>query len=177
MAPASSAPPGEETVDLANAVAALGSQRSDGESGRGLAEGPLERKRRCRSTRRALLHIALGGLLIAGVFAILDFGTDDADGVAMLNRSFPGRDVGSQADIVFNNARTGDCLSWAKNAPDRPSFVECSAEHLFEVAEPVDMRNFQEPCGLVVRPLPGVSLRPEQQVREHCAVVRRRRGN
>ncbi|MDT5071015.1 MAG: hypothetical protein QOH82_335, partial [Mycobacterium sp.] len=41
---------------------------------------------------------------------------------------------GSRASIVFSNAQTGTCLSWPRDAPDKPSFVQCRSDHMFEVA-------------------------------------------
>jgi hypothetical protein len=111
-------------------------------------------------TRRALLHTALGGLLIAGVFAVLNFGGGDANRMARLSDATPGPSAGGQANIVFTNARSGNCLTWPPDGPNRPSFVGCKDDHLFEVVESVDMRNFQEPCQLAVQRYLGTHYDP-----------------
>jgi Septum formation len=155
MAAAASAPTGpapttDERNDLADALTAV----ADRQTGRPAGGSAVP------STRRTLVHMALGSLLIAGVFAALNVGPDDGDRVAMLSRPAPEPSADSQADVVFDHARAGDCLTWANNAPDRPAFVECSTDHLFEVAESVDMRNYREPCELAVRRYLGTRYDP-----------------
>lgn len=86
-----------------------------------------------RSTRRALLLTALGGLLIAGVVTALPIGTKGplaSTGIA--------ENVGAP-NTAFADAKAGDCLNWPDNAPDAAAIVDCKDDHRFEVAESVDM--------------------------------------
>jgi hypothetical protein len=75
----------------------------------------------------------------------------------------PFADSGSRASIVFSNAGTGTCLSWPPDAPDKPSFVQCRSDHMFEVAKPVDMNGFGEPCQLAVREYLGTRYDPNSR--------------
>ena len=67
----------------------------------------------------------------------------------------------SRAGVVFSNAQSGTCLSWPADSPDKPSFVQCRDDHMFEVAKAVDMSNFDEPCQAAVRQYLGRPVRPE----------------
>jgi putative regulator of septum formation len=95
------------------------------------------------ATGRAVLLTVLTGLLIAGVVAVVEIGDHHA--------SRPAKKTDSRADVVFSSARSGDCLTWPTNSPGEASFVSCKDDHLFEVAESVDMRSFQAPCEQAVR--------------------------
>jgi Septum formation len=95
---------------------------------------------------RQLLITALCGLLVAGVFTVVQLRADDASGASNAQDS-----AARRATVVFGSAWRGDCLTWPDNSPDRPSFVLCRDDHLFEVAQSVDMRNFQEPCQQTVQ--------------------------
>jgi len=57
-------------------------------------------------------------------------------------------------------AHTGDCLSWPKNSPDQAHLVDCNAEHLFEVAQSVDMSDSQQGCQLAVQRYLGTRYDP-----------------
>jgi hypothetical protein len=93
-----------------------------------------------------VLITALCGLLVAGVVTVVQLRIDDA------SRASSSDDVAARrATVVFGSAWRGDCLTWPENSPDRPSFVLCRDDHLFEVAQSVDMRNFQEPCQQTVQ--------------------------
>lgn len=72
-------------------------------------------------------------------------------------------DGGSRASVVFSNAGTGTCLSWPPDAPEKPSFVQCRSDHMFEVAKPVDMNSFGEPCQLAVREYLGTRYDPNSR--------------
>src|SRR6202007_1923961 len=63
-----------------------------------------------RSTRRALLLTALGGLLIAGLSTALPAGADESSRLAGVIGSNP--TGASQASRTFKNAKSGDCLTW-----------------------------------------------------------------
>jgi hypothetical protein len=93
-----------------------------------------------------VLITALCGLLVAGVLTVVQLRVDNASRTADANDA-----AAHRATIVFGNAKSGDCLAWPENSPDRPSFVLCRDDHLFEVAQSVDMRGFQEPCELTVQ--------------------------
>jgi hypothetical protein len=69
----------------------------------------------------------------------------------------------TRADVVFNNAQTGACLSWPPDAPDEPSFVQCRDNHMFEVAKPVGMNTFGDPCQLAVRQYLGNRYDPNSR--------------
>ena len=75
----------------------------------------------------------------------------------------PSTEAGSRASIVFSNAGTGTCLSWPPDAPDKPSFVQCRSDHIFEVAKPVGMNSFGEPCQLAVREYLGTHYDPNSR--------------
>lgn len=89
-----------------------------------------------KSTRRALLLTALGGLLIAGVVTALPLGdgADHATGGALA--------VTARGNDTFEHVKNGDCLNWPGPDPDGAHIVPCSEEHRFEVAEAIDMRTF-----------------------------------
>jgi hypothetical protein len=103
-----------------------------------------------------VLITALSGLLVAGIVTVLrteaNHSGDAVDSSA-----------NHRATVVFGNATRGACLNWPPDAPDRPSFVFCRDDHMFEVAEPVDMRNFQEPCQLTVRRYLGTHYDPDSR--------------
>ncbi len=103
---------------------------------------------RTNSTRRALAITGLGGLLIAGVTVITTSG------------SGTGPSANGPGGGAFENARAGDCLSWPKNSPDQAHLVDCSADHLFEVAQAVDVSDSQEGCQAAVQRYLGTRYDP-----------------
>jgi hypothetical protein len=103
-----------------------------------------------------VLITALSGLLVAGVVTVLRTGADQTTNEV-------DSDANHRATVVFGNATSGACLNWPPDAPDRPSFVFCKEDHMFEVAQPVDMRNFQEPCQLTVRRYLGAHYDPDSR--------------
>ncbi len=131
-----------EVIDLASALAALDKGRSDDE---------LCRNK--RSGRRAALTLVLIALIIAGVI----------DVATPTNRTRTPPNGVTRADVVFNNAQTGACLSWPPDAPDEPSFVQCRDDHMFEVAKPVGMNAFGDPCQLAVRQYLGNRYDPNSR--------------
>ena len=116
-------------------------QLSDAPQTEDAGDEPAETGRsglQAKSTRRALLLTALGGLLIAGTVIAL-----------------PIRDKGPLADVVpaegaatpsatsaFAEAKTGYCLNWPDNALDAAVIVDCKDDHRFEVSQALDMRAF-----------------------------------
>ena len=109
--------------------------------------------RSARSNRRATLGLALVFLLIAGVIQVLTVTPDLRDEP----------NTGSRAAVVFGNAQAGACLGWPPDAPDRPSFVQCREDHMFEVAKSVDMSSFGEPCQAAVRSYLGPRYDPNSR--------------
>jgi hypothetical protein len=109
--------------------------------------------RRGRTHRRGLLTLVMIALLVGGVIELLTATSE--------NR--PAVDAGSRASIVFSNAQAGTCLSWPPDAPDKPSFVQCRSDHMFEVAKPVGMSSFGEPCQLAVREYLGTRYDPNSR--------------
>jgi predicted heme/steroid binding protein len=158
---APSSPPSDETSDLAQALAALErAQSAAGEPIKRLALWPPLIPG-STSTRRARRVRVLGGLLLGGVIVALALAVGDANYGLMRDDPHPQAD--GQATVVFNNARSGDCLTWPNNKPNQPAFVDCKDDHLFEVAESVDMRHFQEPCALAVRGYLGTRYDPNSK--------------
>jgi hypothetical protein len=164
MGAPTSSPPSVDTGDLATVVAALDGERSPaGEPTQGSGRDSRSRRVRRTSTHRALVLTALGGLLIAGVIVVLGFHVGDTIRTANITHTHAGYSPGSRANVVFGSARSGNCLTWPINSPDQPSFVECKDDHLFEVAQSVDMRNFQDPCQLAVQRYLGTHYDPNSK--------------
>ena len=134
---------GEETVDLASVIAALERERTPSD----------ERCQATRANRRGLLTLALIALILG---AIIQLATSTPE----RERSASGE---TRADVVFTNAKSGTCLNWPVDEPDKPSFVWCTDDHVFEVAKPVDMNNFGEPCQLAVRHYLGAKYDPSSR--------------
>jgi hypothetical protein len=106
-----------------------------------------------RSNRRAMLALSLFVLLLGGVLQL----------ATSTPQTRSGPNEGSRANVVFSNALTGTCLAWPPDSPDKPSFVQCSDNHMFEVARPVGMQNFMEPCQLAVRAYLGSHFDPNSK--------------
>jgi hypothetical protein len=141
--------PTEDTADLQTVVAALHDR--SGPLPTVAPANPCERSP--HSNRRAALGLALVGLLIAGVIQLLTATPD--------TRGEPSGD--SRAGVVFSNAQSGTCLSWPADSPDKPSFVQCRDDHMFEVAKAVNMTNFGEPCQAAVRQYLGPRYDPNSR--------------
>jgi len=154
MGAPSASPPQEETADLTKALNALAPEDPR------ISEGSAPLSRRSglrRGPARQVLITALSGLLVAGIVTVLRTGeaNQTADSVDS--------SANHRVTVVFGNATSGACLNWPPDAPDRPSFVFCRDDHMFEVAEPVDMRNYQEPCQLTVRRYLGTHYDPDSR--------------
>jgi Septum formation len=106
-----------------------------------------------RSNRRAMLALSLFVLLLGGVLQL----------ATTTPQTRSGPNEGSRANVVFSNALSGTCLAWPPDEPDKPSFVQCSDNHMFEVARPVGMQNFMEPCQLAVRDYLGAHFDPNSK--------------
>lgn len=139
------APTGSGVPDLASVLAAL-EDRCQGPEGEA-------KRRQVRTHRRGALTLVMVALLVGGVIQLFTSTPE--------TRSAAGS--GSRASIVFSNAGTGTCLSWPPDAPDKPSFVQCRSNHMFEVAKPVDMNGFGEPCQLAVREYLGTRYDPNSR--------------
>lgn len=86
-----------------------------------------------RSTRRALLLTALGGLLIAGTVIALPIRDKGPLNTVVAVDAAP-------VNSAFADAKTGYCLNWADNALDAAAIVDCKDEHRFEVTQSIDTR-------------------------------------
>lgn len=139
------APTGNGVPDLASVLAAL-EDRCPGPEGEA-------KRRQARAHRRGALTLVMVALLVGGVIQLFTSTPE--------TRTAAGS--GSRASIVFSNAGTGTCLSWPPDAPDKPSFVQCRSNHMFEVAKPVDMNGFGEPCQLAVREYLGTRYDPNSR--------------
>jgi predicted heme/steroid binding protein len=126
-----------------------------------------------RSTRRALLLTALGGLLIAGITTALPAGADNPNRLAGYLRAEPVPSTGARGNDTFNRAHSADCLTWPEKQPDKATIVNCTEDHRFEVAESVDMRTFP---GSEYGPdaAPPSPSRIQQISQEQCQVATRR---
>lgn len=131
--------------DLASVLAAL-DDKCSGPAGEA-------KQRQTRAHRRGILTLVMMVVLVGGVIQLLTSTPETP-------RTATG---GSRASIVFSNAGTGTCLSWPPDAPDKPSFVQCRSDHMFEVAKPVDMNGFGEPCQLAVREYLGTHYDPNSR--------------
>jgi hypothetical protein len=147
LGPASESPSssnGAETVDLASVLAALGTTQTPVE----------EQQRTARANRRGLLTLALIGLILGGVIQLA---------TSTPPRERTASNGESRADVVFGNANSGTCLGWPPDEPDKPSFVQCAGDHMFEVIKPVPMNNFGEPCQLAAREYLGNRYDPSSR--------------
>jgi hypothetical protein len=147
LGPASESPSssnGAETVDLASVLAALGTTQTPVE----------EQQRSARANRRGLLTLALIGLILGGVIQLA---------TSTPPRERTASNGESRADVVFGNANSGTCLGWPPDEPDKPSFVQCASDHMFEVIKPVPMNNFGEPCQLAAREYLGNRYDPSSR--------------
>lgn len=145
MEPRTSLPAGKGATDLASVMAAL-EDRCVG------ADGP-DGRRVVRARRRGALTLVMMALLVAGVIELFTLTPDLR----------PAVDGGSRASVVFSHAQSGTCLNWPPDAPDKPSFVQCRSDHVFEVAKPVGMKSFGEPCQLAVREYLGMRYDPSSR--------------
>ncbi|BBZ26211.1 hypothetical protein MMAD_05060 [Mycolicibacterium madagascariense] len=132
-------------ADLASVLAALDEDRR-------AAEGAADRLA-ARAHKRGFLTLVMVFLLVGGVIELLTATPETRVPTA----------VGSRASVVFSNAGTGTCLSWPPDEPDKPSFVQCRSDHMFEVAKPVGMNNFGDPCQLAVREYLGPHYDPNSR--------------
>ncbi|MGH7290327.1 MAG: septum formation family protein, partial [Myxococcota bacterium] len=138
-------PAGRGAADLASVIAALEERCSSGDD--------PTRRRLAHGRRRGALTMLMMVLLVAGVIELF----------TLTPEVRPAVDGGSRASVVFGNAQTGTCLSWPPDAPDKPSFVQCRSDHMFEVAKPVGMNSFGEPCQLAVREYLGTRYDPSSR--------------
>jgi hypothetical protein len=51
------------------------------------------------------------------------------------------------ARALATHASSGDCLTWPQGEPDRPSTVDCRGDHLFEVADAVEIDTLTDASG------------------------------
>ena len=141
-ASAPAAPTDDDSADLNTALAAL----------RGKEPRPGAVRRNPRSSHRALLGIALCGLLVGGIFAVRTADPESRSDSAGAN----------PADNVYRSAHPGSCLLWQPGEPDRLSFVQCTTPHMFEVAKSFNGTD-SEPCDLAVRKYLGERFDPDSK--------------
>src|SRR4051794_38915458 len=144
-----SSPSDEDTGDLDTARAALECRPTGPQP----TFGPADCGHSAHSNRRATLGLVLVALLIGGVIQLVTATPDTR----------AARSTDSRAGVVFSNAQRGDCLGWPPDAPDKPSFVQCRDDHMFEVAKSVQMNNFGEPCQAAVREYLGTRYDPNSK--------------
>lgn len=118
--------PGEETVVL--------------RTGDGDARGPVSRA----ITARQVLLMVLAGLLVGGIVTVVLPHASERQSQAHAATD-------DRVNFVFSNVDSGTCLNWPKGAPNQPSFVQCTEDHVFEVAESVDASNVEANCDLAAR--------------------------
>ena len=140
--------------DLHTALAALERQRAlcSGTQAEATTTSPCA-SATARTNKRAALGLVLMALLAAAVFQL----SSPESAV----RNLAGGDT--RAAKVFGNAESGTCLGWPPDEPDKPSFVQCSSDHMFEVAKSVDMGNFAEPCQRAVSEYLGSKYDPNSK--------------
>lgn len=116
--------------------------------------------------RVLLAAILVGAVICAGVVALVG-GFDDAGKVK-------GDEIGdakaSAKSTPFTESKAGDCLTWPVAEPAKQSKVDCTQEHMFEVAGAVDTAAYPGVQFGEDAPWPG----PEQftAIRdEHCPAV------
>ncbi len=119
-------PSGEDTVVL--------------RTGDGGSRGPVPRA----ITARQVLLMVLAGLLVGGVVTVVLPHAAERHSQAHAATD-------DRVNFVFSNVDSGTCLNWPKGAPNQPSFVQCTEDHMFEVAESVDASNVEANCDQAVR--------------------------
>ncbi|MDR3659455.1 MAG: septum formation family protein [Mycobacterium sp.] len=107
---------------------------------------------RSRGSRRILLAMLLCAVLVGGVVAVAN-GSSTSGPVADTDH----------VDSVFHSAHSGSCLAWQPDTSPRPSFVQCSKPHLFEVVNVVDGDGDQEACAVSVRRYLGPRYDPNSR--------------
>ncbi|MET4610718.1 hypothetical protein ABIC28_001696 [Rhodococcus sp. PvR044] len=119
-------------------------------------------------TRRALVAIALGAVIAAIATAVFSGGFKSENDLSTHANTGGPMSTGAVSGSAFGTAHAGDCLTWTEDDASDLEKVDCSSEHLFEVASEVDLSNFP---GTEFGPgskFPGV-LRFSQLRDEHCA--------
>lgn len=84
--------------------------------------------------RVLLAAILVGALVCAGVVGLFG-GFDDAGKV---QRDEVGDTKPTPKSTPFSESQAGDCLTWPLAEPGKQSLVDCTTEHMFEVAGAVD---------------------------------------
>ncbi|KAA0085387.1 hypothetical protein CIW52_05550 [Mycolicibacterium sp. P9-64] len=84
------------------------------------------------SRRRRLLPLILVSAVVVATSVAVVLGMADRDATT------PGS--------TFRVA-SGDCLTWPPGAPDRPAVVDCRGDHLFEVADAVEIDTLADTSG------------------------------
>ncbi|MBB5166530.1 septum formation family protein [Mycobacterium sp. AZCC_0083] len=82
--------------------------------------------------RMLMLLIVVAAITVAGSIAIA-LQLDDHDSAT--------------ARALATHATSGDCLTWPSGEPDRPAAVDCRGDHLFEVADAVEIDTLTDASG------------------------------
>jgi Septum formation len=107
-------------------------------------------------TARQALLMVLAGLLVGGVVTVVLPHVSESNSQAHAATH-------DRVNFVFSNVDSGTCLNWPKGAPNQPSFVQCTEDHVFEVAESVDATNVEARCDLAVRRYLGDRYDPDSK--------------
>ncbi|MFC4606137.1 septum formation family protein [Rhodococcus kronopolitis] len=128
---------------------------------------PRSRYLSAKTTRRALAAVAVGALLAALITIVFSDGFQSGDELISHPNTGGPMSTGAVAGKAFGTAGVGDCLTWTKDDAGDLSKVDCTDDHLFEVAAEVDLSIFP---GTEFGPgsrFPGV-LRFSELRDEHC---------
>ncbi|MET0452723.1 MAG: septum formation family protein, partial [Mycobacterium sp.] len=127
---------------------------------------PRWRRKKIVIPAAALLTIAtITAAIVTAVLTTDNVLTTDVPTVAPAPTPARGDDPtsASRASVEFADAQSGTCLYWPPDNPDKPSPVQCGFNHMFEVASPVDMDSFGEPCQAAVRDYLGPHYDPNSR--------------
>lgn len=161
------APGDHPTPDGGDTPTAGGSGAPRGDAWSGLSRWTGGTQMSAKTTRRALIAVALGAVLAALATIVVSGGFKGGDELTTHAGSVGPNPTGAVAGEAFATATTGDCLTWSETDASDLEQVECSDEHLFEVAADIDLAVFP---GAEFGPgsrFPSV-LRFSQLRDEHC---------
>lgn len=104
---------------------------------------PASASHSARNVRRALVLVAVGSLAAAAITLVstgnLGKVTEGTSSPAAANAPLS---TGSAEGPAFAEAQAGDCLTWTNPVEPDLTEADCANDHLFEVAEAVDLSVF-----------------------------------
>lgn len=160
--------PGDNpTPDGGDTPAAGRSDAAAGDAWSGVSRWTGGTQLSAKTTRRALIAVALGAVIAAVATIVISGGFKGGEELTTNAGSAGPRATGAVAGEAFATATTGDCLTWNEADASDLEKVDCSGEHLFEVASDIDLSVFP---GAEFGPgsrFPSV-LRFSQLRDEHC---------